>query len=68
MFGELFTPTHLIFVLIIALIIFGPKRLPEIGRGLGKGIREFKGTMTEAIEAEEPQEKKSNTNETTKTS
>jgi sec-independent protein translocase protein TatA len=68
MFGELFTPTHLIFVLIIALIIFGPKRLPEIGRGLGKGIREFKGTMTEAIEAEELHEKKSNTSETTKTS
>ncbi|MFA6001581.1 MAG: twin-arginine translocase TatA/TatE family subunit [Thermoleophilia bacterium] len=36
---------HLIFVLVIALIIFGPSRLPELGRGLGKGIREFKGSI-----------------------
>lgn len=50
-FGELITPTHLIFVLVAALIIFGPKRLPEIGRGLGKGIREFKGSVT-GIEGE----------------
>jgi sec-independent protein translocase protein TatA len=45
MFAELFTPMHLIFVLVIALIIFGPSRLPELGRGLGKGIREFKGSI-----------------------
>jgi sec-independent protein translocase protein TatA len=32
-------------VLIIALIIFGPKRLPELGRSLGKGIREFRGSL-----------------------
>ncbi|MDX6589676.1 MAG: sec-independent protein translocase protein TatA [Solirubrobacterales bacterium] len=32
-------------VLIIALIVFGPKRLPELGRSLGKGIREFKGSI-----------------------
>ena len=52
--GELMTPMHLIFVMAVALLIFGPQRLPEIGRGLGKGIREFKGTFTE-IEVEEPE-------------
>jgi sec-independent protein translocase protein TatA len=38
-------PMELLVVLIIALIVFGPKRLPELGRSLGKGIREFKGSV-----------------------
>ena len=42
---ELFTPMHLLFLGILALLLFGPKRLPEIGRSLGNGIREFKGTV-----------------------
>ena len=42
---ELFTPVHLLFLGILALLLFGPKRLPEIGRSLGNGIREFKGTV-----------------------
>lgn len=33
-------------VLVIALIIFGPKKLPELGRSMGRGIREFKGSLT----------------------
>jgi sec-independent protein translocase protein TatA len=33
-------------VLVIALVIFGPRRVPELGRSLGKGIREFKDTLT----------------------
>jgi len=33
-------------VLVIALIVFGPKRLPELGRSLGRGIREFKGSLS----------------------
>jgi sec-independent protein translocase protein TatA len=36
----------LIVILIVALLIFGPKRLPEIGRSLGKGMREFKDSIT----------------------
>lgn len=37
------TPTTGVIILVIVLIIFGPGRLPDIGRSLGKGIREFKG-------------------------
>lgn len=56
-------PLELAIVLIIALIVFGPKRLPELGRSLGKGIREFRGSLsgdshesepTEAIEPPKP--------------
>ena len=36
----------LIIVLVVALLIFGPKRLPEIGRSLGRGMREFKASVT----------------------
>lgn len=39
-------PLEIIVVLIIALIVFGPKRLPELGSSLGRGIREFKETVT----------------------
>jgi sec-independent protein translocase protein TatA len=38
-------PFEVLLVLIIALIVFGPKRLPELGRSLGKGIREFRGAL-----------------------
>lgn len=38
-------PLEIIVVLIIALIVFGPKRLPELGRSLGRGIREFRGSV-----------------------
>jgi sec-independent protein translocase protein TatA len=36
----------LIIILIVALLVFGPKRLPEIGRSLGRGMREFKDSVT----------------------
>ncbi len=39
-------PLEILVVLIIALIVFGPKRLPELGNSLGKGIREFKESVT----------------------
>lgn len=38
-------PLELAIVLIIALVVFGPKRLPELGRSLGRGIREFRGSV-----------------------
>jgi sec-independent protein translocase protein TatA len=41
----LFQPTHLLLILLIVLILFGPGKLPDLGRGLGKGIREFKDAM-----------------------
>lgn len=37
---------ELAIVLIIALVVFGPKRLPELGKSLGKGIREFRGSVS----------------------
>lgn len=42
MLDNLFTPTHLIIILIIALLVFGPRKLPELGKGLGEGIKGFK--------------------------
>ena len=45
MFENLFQPMHLIVILFIALMVFGPKKLPELGKGLGDGIRSFKDSM-----------------------
>lgn len=58
----LFQPTHLIFILLIVLILFGPGKLPELGKGLGKGIREFKDALKGGMEGNSdkkpPEEKK----------
>lgn len=43
-------PMELLVVLAIALVIFGPKRLPDLGRSLGKGMREFKASVTGGAE------------------
>jgi len=45
MVGDILQPTHLLFVLIVALLVLGPKRLPEVGRQLGNGLRDFKSAI-----------------------
>ena len=40
------SPMHIVLLLLIALLLFGAKRLPEIGRSLGSGLREFKDSVT----------------------
>ena len=47
-------PLELAIVLIIALVIFGPKRLPELGRSVGHGLREFKSSISGDNDEEEP--------------
>jgi TatA/E family protein of Tat protein translocase len=46
MIGDVLAPTHLLLILIVALLVLGPKRLPEVGRSLGKGLRDFREAMT----------------------
>ena len=48
MFDNLLTPTHLVILLVVALLIFGPRRLPELGGAVGKTIKEFQRSMNEA--------------------
>jgi sec-independent protein translocase protein TatA len=49
-------PLEIAVVLVIALVIFGPKRLPELGKSMGKGIREFKGSLSMEEKDEIPAE------------
>jgi len=52
MFEGLFQPMHLLVIFGIALLVFGPKKLPELGKGLGDGIRGFKSAMKQEPESE----------------
>jgi sec-independent protein translocase protein TatA len=45
MFEGLFQPMHLLVIFGIALLVFGPRKLPELGKGIGEGIRGFKSAM-----------------------
>jgi sec-independent protein translocase protein TatA len=47
MFEGLFQPLHLIVIFFVALVVFGPKKLPELGKGLGEAIRGFKKALEE---------------------
>jgi sec-independent protein translocase protein TatA len=46
MLTDILQPTHLLIVLLVALLVLGPKRLPSAGRALGQGLREFKSSIT----------------------
>ena len=51
MLREIFTPGHILIIAIVALVFFGPSKLPELGRGFGKMLREFKsGSKEGALE------------------
>jgi sec-independent protein translocase protein TatA len=54
MIEGLFQPMHLLLILGIALLFFGPKRLPELGKGLGTSIRDFKDAMSGPKPEEKP--------------
>ena len=56
MFEGLLQPQHLLLILAVAVIFFGPKKLPELGQGLGKGIRSFRESMKAATEEPEKSE------------
>jgi sec-independent protein translocase protein TatA len=47
MFEGLLQPAHLLVIFLIALVVFGPKKLPELGKGLGEAIRGFKKALNE---------------------
>jgi sec-independent protein translocase protein TatA len=53
MFEGLFQPMHLLVILGIAVLVFGPKKLPELGKGIGDGIRSFRSAIKQH---EEPPE------------
>ena len=59
MFEGLFQPMHLLVIFFIALLVFGPKKLPELGKGLGEGLRALKDGMKERP----PDQAKPNTSE-----
>jgi sec-independent protein translocase protein TatA len=55
MLTSILQPTHLIILLVVALLLLGPKRLPEAGRALGQGLKEFKGSIS-ATHDDDPQD------------
>jgi sec-independent protein translocase protein TatA len=59
-------PLEIAIVLVIALIIFGPKKLPELGRSAGRGIREFKNSVTGDRDKEEADAKRAELEESSR--
>lgn len=56
-FEGIFQPTHLVLILIVVLIIFGPGKLPEVGKAVGKTVGEFRRATSASFEQEEKKEK-----------
>jgi sec-independent protein translocase protein TatA len=54
MFEGLFQPMHLLVIFGIALLVFGPKKLPELGKGIGEGIRGFKSAIKDQAQENQP--------------
>jgi sec-independent protein translocase protein TatA len=57
MFEGLFQPMHLLVIFGLALLVFGPKKLPELGKGIGEGIRGFKSAMAMKDDKDTSEEK-----------
>jgi sec-independent protein translocase protein TatA len=64
MLEGLFQPSHLIIIFAIALLVFGPKKLPELGKGLGEGIRALKESMKDHAATPTEQSKTTESKET----
>jgi len=54
MFEGLFQPLHLVVIFFIAMLLFGPKKLADLGKGLGQGIREFKDAIKQTDQPSTP--------------
>jgi len=57
MIEDLLQPRHLLVILVVALLLFGPKKLPDLGKGLAQGIRSFKDSLKEVTSDTPPETK-----------
>ena len=67
MFEGIFQPMHLLVILVVALLVFGPKKLPELGKGLGEAISGFKKAIHEGEQSANTPTEAANKNLTQKT-
>lgn len=66
MFGRGIGPLEIFLIVVVVLIIFGAGRLPEVGRGIGTAIKEFRGSIGNKDNTENPDEKKADVTEVEK--
>jgi sec-independent protein translocase protein TatA len=59
MFEGLFQPMHLLVIVGLGLLMFGPRKLPELGKGLGEGIRGFKAALRGETDLPQPERRQS---------